>query len=254
MDLAPGRPPEPVLPYPEVTADTAKDRRKAAIAELERNLGHLFQDRELLERALTHSSAGEGARQIRDNERLEFLGDRILNLLAAEQLVALYPEDREGDLTKRMHGLVNRDACARTARRIGLSPALRLAGGESKRGGRDNPTILGDACEALLAALYEDAGLDRTREVFVRIWAAEFETVASAGAPNPKSELQEWAAARKLGPLRYTVIEREGPAHAPTFTVELRLDELAPAIAKGRSRQEAEQAAAQSMLDRETRA
>ena len=236
-----------------MTADASQDRRQTAVADLEQKLGHQFQDRDLLERALTHSSAGEGARRVHDNERLEFLGDRVLNLLAAERLTSLYPEDREGELTKRMHGLINRDACARTARRIGLAAALRLAGGESRRGGRDNPSILGDACEALLAALYLDAGLDRTREVFAHIWEAEFDQVASAGAPNPKSELQEWAAARKLQPPRYQVTERRGPAHAPTFIVELRLGELEPVTASGPSRQAAEKAAAQTMFDREAR-
>lgn len=237
-----------------MTAGAPQDRRAAAVADLEHKLGHLFQDRDLLERALTHSSAGEGARRVRDNERLEFLGDRVLNLLAAERLTLLYPDDNEGELTKRMHGLVNRDACARTARRIGLAAALRLAGGESRRGGRDNPSILGDACEALLAALYLDAGLERTREAFASIWSAEFDQVASVGAPNPKSELQEWAAANKLPPPRYQVTGRDGPAHAPTFTVELRLGELAPASASGPSRQAAEKAAAQLMLEREAQA
>ena len=230
-----------------------KDRRRSAVADLEHRLGYQFQDRDLLERALTHSSAGEGARRVRDNERLEFLGDRVLNLLAAERLTSLYPEEREGELTKRMHGLINRDACARTARRIGLAPALRLAGGESRRGGRDNPSILGDACEALLAALYLDAGLDTTRQVFARVWEAEFDQVASAGAPNPKSELQEWAAARKLPQPRYNVTGRTGPPHAPTFTVELELGALEPVSASGPSRQAAEKAAAQIMYDREAR-
>jgi ribonuclease-3 len=236
-----------------VKSAVSHDRRQAAVAELERQLGHRFRDRELLDRALTHSSAGEGARRVGDNERLEFLGDRVLNLLAAERLTSLYPEDREGELTKRMHGLINREACARTARRIGLASALRLAGGESRRGGRENATILGDACEALLAALYLDGGIEAAREVFARIWAEEFNQVASVGAPNPKSELQEWAAARKLEPPRYLVLEREGPPHAPTFTVELRLGELEPVRANGPSRQAAEKAAALIMLDRDVR-
>ena len=237
-----------------MTPKPPKDRRQAAVAALEQALGRSFVDRELLERALTHSSAGEGARDIRHNERLEFLGDRVLNLLAAERLMALYPEEREGELTKRMHGLINRDACARVAEQIGLPAALRLAGGESRRGGRANATILGDACEALLAALYLDAGLDATREVFARIWASEFEAVQTVGASNPKSELQEWAAASKLPHPRYLVESRSGPAHAPIFLVELRVGDLAPVRGEGRSRQEAEKAAAQAMLDREASA
>jgi ribonuclease-3 len=237
-----------------VTAEDPKDRRKAAVAGLERRLGHVFQDRPLLERALTHASASQGDPAARHNERLEFLGDRVLNLLAAERLMAIYPEEREGELSKRMHGLINREACAEAARHIGLPPAIRLAGGEAKGGGRDNPTILGDACEALLAALYLDAGLERTREVFEVIWAPQFEAVKSAGVANPKSELQEWAAAKGLPQPRYEVIDRLGPDHAPVFTVELQVGELAPTRAQGRSRQDAEKAAARALLDRETAA
>jgi ribonuclease-3 len=237
-----------------LSAKSATDRRLAAIDELEHRLGRRFEDRELLESALTHSSAGEGARKVGHNERLEFLGDRVLNLLAAERLMALYPDQREGELTKRMHGLINRDACARVAAEIGLPAALRLAGGETRRGGRANATILGDACEALLAALYLDAGLEETREVFTRIWADEFEAVQTAGASNPKSELQEWAAANRLSPPQYAVVDRSGPPHAPTFTVEVRIGELEPVRAQGRSRQEAEKAAAQALLQREVKA
>jgi ribonuclease-3 len=228
-----------------------KDRRKAAIAALEQSLGHTFADRELLERALTHSSAGEGARHVRHNERLEFLGDRVLNLMAAERLMQLYPEAREGELTKRMHALISGEACARVAGRIGLSEALRLSGGESRRGGRANATILGDACEALLAALYRDAGLEATREVFGRIWAEEFDSAEAYAGANPKSELQEWAAHRKLPQPVYEVVSRSGPAHAPTFEVELRVGELEPVRGRAGSRQQAEKSAAEAMLKRE---
>ncbi|MEI9964080.1 MAG: ribonuclease III [Caulobacteraceae bacterium] len=237
-----------------MTAKVPKDRRKAAAAELERRLGHAFADSDLYERALTHASVGEGARDVRHNERLEFLGDRVLNLLAAERLMGLYPDDREGDLSKRMHGLINREACASVARRIGLGEALRLAGGESRRGGREQTTILADACEALLAALYLDAGLERTREIFADIWADEFEAVGQAGVANPKSELQEWAASKKLPQPSYFVTDRSGPDHAPTFTVELTVGDLERATGQGRSRQEAEKAAATAMLARETKA
>jgi ribonuclease-3 len=254
MDLDPERTAEPVLPHPEVSPGLPKDRRSAAIAELETRLGYAFTDRELLDRALTHASAGDGARHIRHNERLEFLGDRVLNLFAAERLMQLYPDEREGDLSKRMHGLVSREACAAVARRIGLPAALRLAGGESKQGGRDNPTILGDACEALLAAIYIDAGLERARLAFCDAWSEAFEVLDAYGAANPKSELQEWAAASKLPQPAYSVAGRSGPDHAPLFTVELKLGDLEPVQAKGRSRQEAEKAAAQAMLDREVRA
>ena len=231
----------------------SKDRRKAAVAALEANLGHKFADRDLLDRALTHSSAGEGAREVRHNERLEFLGDRVLNLLTAERLMELYPDEREGELTKRMHALISGETCARVAERIGLSEALRLSGGESRRGGRANATILGDACEALLAALYRDAGLQGTRQVFERIWAEEFEAAESSAGSNPKSELQEWAAQRKLPQPAYEVTSRTGPAHAPTFEVELRVGEMPPARGRAGSRQQAEKAAAEAFLQQEVR-
>jgi ribonuclease-3 len=228
-----------------------KDRRGAAVEALQERLGYTFSDPALLDTALTHASAGEGARTVRHNERLEFLGDRVLNLLTAEQLIARYPDQREGELSKRIHNLISRDACARVARRIGLGDALKLAGGESRHGGRDHDTILGDACEALLAALYRDCGLDRTREIYLQLWQEEFEQVDERGPANPKSELQELAAARKLKPPRYEVLDRSGPDHAPTFTVELSVEGLAPERARGRSRQEAEKAAAIAMLARE---
>ena len=128
-----------------------------------------------------------------------------------------------------------------------------LAGGETKQGGRANPTTLGDACEALLAAVYIDAGLERAREVFIDAWSAAVAGLDAGGAANPKSELQEWAAAKKLSQPAYSVAGRSGPDHAPLFTVALTLGDLEPVQAKGRSRQEAEKAAAQAMLDREVR-
>ena len=234
-------------------SEMPKDRRKAAVVALEQRLGHAFADRALLERALTHSSAGEGAKPTPHNERLEFLGDRVLNLLTAERLMTLYPGEREGELTRRMHALISGEACARVAERIGLADALRLSGGESRRGGRANATILGDACEALLAALYRDAGLDGARAVFTRIWAEEFAAAQTLTGDNPKSELQEWAAQKKLPPPSYDVVGRSGPPHDPTFEVELRVGELGPTRGRARSRQLAEKAAAEAFLKAEVR-
>ena len=236
-----------------MTSTEPKDRRKAAVQALEQRLGHQFADRELLERALTHSSAGEGAKKIRHNERLEFLGDRVLNLMTAEHLMELYPDEREGELTKRMHALISGEVCARVAGRIGLADALRLSGGESRRGGRANATILGDACEALLAALYRDAGLEKTRAVFDHIWAEEFDAAEDARGSNPKSELQEWAAQHKLAQPAYETVARSGPAHAPTFEVELRVGELGSVRGKAGSRQQAEKAAAEAFLKEHVR-
>ncbi|HET9159298.1 MAG TPA: ribonuclease III [Caulobacteraceae bacterium] len=223
-------------------------RRRMAIAGLEQAIGHVFQDRELLERALTHASVGEGAREVRHYERLEFLGDRVINLLAAERLLAMDAAATEGQMSPRLAELVNGKACARVARRIGLAEAIRLSPGETKSGGRDKDTILGDACEALMAAVFIDAGLDAARNVFARAWSAEFDSAARARAKEPKTELQEWAQARGRTLPFYNVIKRDGPDHAPVFTVEVTVDGYPPESGQGRSRQEAEKAAALALL------
>ena len=189
---------------------------------------------------------------MRDNEVLEFIGDRVIGLLAAERLAEIYPLAAEGDLTIRLHGLVNRDACARVARRMELGPALRLAGGETKTGGRDKDSILSDACEAVMAAVYQDGGLLAAREVFLALWAEEFDDGATPLSPrDPKTALQEWAQAQGKPLPAYTVAARSGPDHAPVFTVAVAVEGLEPATAGGRSRREAEKAAAAALLQRE---
>lgn len=231
--------------------------RAAAVAELAGRLGHDFADPALLERALTHASVGDGAQRARrgparDNERLEFLGDRVLGLLAAERLLNGLPDAAEGELAPRLNRLVSRETCARVARRIGLGPALRLAGGESKGGGRDKDSILAGACEALIAALYLDGGLKAAGAFFDRWWAEEIDALPKVGqAMEVKLALQQWA--QKDGrPLpAYKVIGRDGPDHAPTFTVEVRVEGVEPARGSGSSRQAAEKAAAQALWDRE---
>ena len=224
------------------------DKRAVAVAVLEEALGRAFTDRELFERALTHPSVGEGQRSVAHYERLEFLGDRVLNLLAAERLLELYPEAPEGALSPRLAALVNGRACARVARRLGLGAALRLSGGESKTGGRDKDTILGDACEALLAAVYIDGGLDAARAIFRRAWTEELAALDGVRAREPKTELQEWAQGRGLPLPAYSVVSRTGPDHAPSFTVEVSVEGLPPERGEGRSRQDAEKAAALVML------
>ena len=221
--------------------------REAAVAELERRIGHDFADRDLFERALTHASVGDGARKVRHNERLEFLGDRVLGLLAAERLLALDPDSREGILSPLLAGLVNGKACARVARRIGLGPALLIGGSGGKI--RDNDTVLGDACEALMAALYIDGGLECARAFFLKFWAEEFDS-AEPDRKDVKNHLQEWAQARGLPLPLYEVVSRAGPDHAPVFTVKVCVEGYPDEIGTGRSRQDAEKAAAQCMLAR----
>lgn len=225
--------------------------RVAAIAELERRIGHTFADRALFERALTHSSVGDGSRKIEHNEQLEFLGDRVLGLLAAEWLMAHEPGVREGVLSSRFNALVNGKTCARVARRIGLPDALRLAASATKVGARDSDGVLGDACEALMAALYLDGGLETARAFFLEAWSEEFATAQPERGKDPKTRLQEWAQGRGLPIPRYMTVQRSGPDHAPVFTVSVGIEGLPSANGTGRSRQEAEKAAAQLMLEQQ---
>ena len=228
--------------------------RQSAISALQTRLGYQFQDQSCLEEALSHASLGQGLKKVANNERLEFLGDRLLNLMVAEELMRLHPDEREGELSKRLHVLVSRETCARVARSIDLGPALRLPGGETRRGARDQDTVLADAMEAIIAALYLEAGLEGLKTVFQPLWQGEFCAVTTTGYANPKSDLQEWAAAEKRGMPRYEVVGREGPDHAPTFTVEVTIEGFEPARAVGRSRQEAEKGSATALLKREGRA
>lgn len=229
----------------------ADNSRAAAIAALERRLGLVFGDQELLERALTHSSVGDGAKRVSDNERLEFVGDRVLGLLAAERLAELYPKSTEGDLAPRLNALVSRKACAVVARNLDLGAALRLSSAETKAGGRDKDSILAGACEALMAALYHEGGLSAARRFFLEQWADQIQDLGLPRPQDPKTALQEWAQGRGKPLPVYAVVERKGPDHAPIFTVEALVQGLMPARAEGRSRQDAEKAAAQALLQRE---
>jgi len=225
--------------------------RADAVARLERRLGHAFEDPNLLERALTHASAAGGRDSPRHNEVLEFLGDRVIGLLAAERLAELYPEAAEGALSIRLAALVSGKTCAAVAQGAGLGEALRLAGSEARAGGRTRPSILADAVEAVMAALYLDGGLVVARAAFLDLWADAFAALDETSARDPKTALQEWA--QGLGrPLPdYAIVGRTGPDHRPRFTVSVSVQGLDAAEADGPSRQEAEKAAAAKLLARE---
>ncbi|MBV9993707.1 MAG: ribonuclease III [Caulobacteraceae bacterium] len=223
------------------------DRRAAAVADLERRLGHVFRDRALIERSLTHASVGGAV----DNERLEFLGDRILALIIAEALLARDGAADAGALSKRLHVLVSREACAEVARTLGVGPALRLPGGETRRGAREQTRILADACEALIGALYMEGGLESARARVLELWGAALAAPHDEVSANPKSRLQEWAAAAGRSPPAYRLVERAGPDHAPRFTVEVEVGGTGPVQAEGPSRQAAEKAAALAWLLRQ---
>ncbi|HEY1448057.1 MAG TPA: ribonuclease III [Caulobacteraceae bacterium] len=226
------------------------NRRAQAIGQLEFRLGHVFADQALLERALTHASAGGGARKLADNERLEFLGDRVLGLVIAEALCEREPSANAGDLSKRLHGLVSGEACTNVARDIGLGEALRLPHGETRRGARDQGAILADACEAVIAALYLELGLEGVRRILLNLWRPLLDAPHDPATANPKSELQEWAAANgKPAPI-YRVLARSGPDHQPVFTLEVSVEDEAPEIGLGGSVRVAEKAAALALLQR----
>lgn len=235
----------------------ASNQRAQAVAALADRLGHAFRDPDLLERALTHASVGEGAGQaegrkpVQDNQRLEFLGDRVLGLLTAERLMRDFPTADEGEMSSRLHGLVDKAACARVAEALGVGPAMRLSPGETKQGGRRREGVLGDAMEAILAAVFYDGGLDAARRVFEHAWAAELAAPPARAVSNPKSALQEWALGQGRPLPSYRVVERTGSDHAPIFTVEAAVQGLEPLTGKGRSRQDAEKAAATALLQRE---
>ena len=230
---------------------TGVNRRLAAIEALECCLGHRFVDRNLLERALTHASASHGARKAPDNERLEFLGDRVLGLVMAHHLMLQNEDATAGMLSKRLAGLVSRQACARAARLASLGAALRLQGGETKRGARDHETILADACEAVIAALYLELGLERAGRIVLALWRPLLDESVDPLGADPKSALQEWAAASDLPPPVYGVVSRTGPDHEPTFIVEVGVGDGVRAVGLGGSLQSAQKAAALTFLTRQ---
>lgn len=222
-------------------------KQDARLDALEQRLGHVFADRALLTEAMTHASALDGKKSARRSyDRLEFLGDRVLGLIVAERLLAMRAEDDEGDLAPRLNSLVNRHACAAAARAADLGAAAILSPAEEGQGGRAKETILADLCEAVIGALYQDAGIDAARAFVARFWGDAFERQGAAPR-DAKTVLQEWAAARHRI-LSYVLIEQTGPEHAPRFLVEARVDAMAPARGEAGSKREAQRAAAQAFM------
>jgi ribonuclease-3 len=224
--------------------------RNTALKDLSARLGHDFSDPALLKLALTHASARAGARPNEDNERLEFLGDRVLGLAIAELLAKSFPKAREGELARWFNHLVRAETCAEVAQEWELGTFILMSGGEAGSGGRSKKTILANACEAVLGAIFEDGGYEAARAVVCRFWEPQLDTLELA-APDAKSLLQEWAQGRRLPLPRYLEVAREGPDHAPRFTAEVQIDGVAPERGQGANKRAAEQAAALAMLVRE---
>ncbi len=210
-------------------------------------LGHDFARPELLITALTHASLSSASRS--DNERLEFLGDRVLGLVMADALLDVDKGASEGQLAPRFNALVRKETCADVAREVGLGDVLKLGRSEMLTGGRRKDALLGDGMEAVIAAVYRDAGLDAAKAMVLRLWGNRISQVKD-DARDAKTALQEWAQARKMQPPRYVEIARSGPDHAPIFTIEARLSSGETAQASGPNKRQAEQASAKSLMGR----
>lgn len=224
--------------------------RAKSYKALETALGFRFKKRPLLEQALTHASVRGGKGPRLDNERLEFLGDRVLGLAIAELLVAALPEATEGQLARHYNRLVRGGTCAAVARDIGLGQHVILSESEAESGGRDKDTILADAIEALLGAAFLEGGFDAGRQVVSKLWAPYVEDIPAVTA-DAKSLLQEWAQGQGLPLPEYVEVARKGPDHAPHFTAEVRIPGRPAARGEGASKRAAEQAAARAALSRE---
>ncbi len=210
-------------------------------------IGHQFRQPELLLRAVTHASISSATRP--DNQRLEFLGDRVLGLVMAEALLSADDKAAEGLLAPRFNALVRKETCAEVARDIGLGEVLKLGRSEMMSGGRRKEALLGDAMEALIAAIYLDAGFDAAKALVLRLWASRIGAVEQ-DARDAKTSLQEWAQARGMALPTYTETGRDGPDHQPMFTVTVQLENGVAESARAGSKRVAEQAAARALLAR----
>lgn len=224
-------------------------RKQNDLSALEERLGYRFKDKALLEQALTHKSFVTG-RKHASNQRLEFLGDRILGLAVADMLFQSFPGNLEGELSQRHTALVRNETCVEVALLLDLGAHLHLGAGERNAGGERNHSILGDACEAVMGAIFLDGGYEPAKLMIERYWRPLM--TASAQAPrDAKALLQEWALGRGLPVPNYREVERTGPDHKPLFRVSLELPGIMPAEGVGPSKRDAERAAASTMLARE---
>ncbi|MEM6588045.1 MAG: ribonuclease III [Pseudomonadota bacterium] len=219
----------------------------AELKAFESRLGYAFKKPERLLRAVTHASMSSPNRD--DNQRLEFLGDRVLGLVMAEALLDQDTSAQEGQLAPRFNALVRKEACADVAREIDLGKVLKLGRSEMLSGGRRKQALLGDAMEAVIAAVYRDGGFEEAKDLVIRLWGERVRLVDD-DARDAKTALQEWAQARGLSPPQYVELSRDGPDHAPQFTIEARLESGEGSQAKAGSKRQAEQAAAAALLEK----
>jgi ribonuclease-3 len=224
-------------------------RQVQDVRAVEARIGHVFADRNLIAVALTHVSAAAG-RKHETYQRLEFLGDRVLGLAVSDMLYEAFPEAGEGELSRRLAGLVRKESCAEVALAWGVDSCVRL--GEIEKQTRNpNMAILGDVCEAIIGAVFLDAGYEAAKAVVITAFG---ERMHSPGRPlrDPKTALQEWAQARGLPTPLYRETARSGPDHAPEFTISVEVPGYRNAEAKGFAKRLAEQAAAAAFIARES--
>jgi ribonuclease-3 len=219
------------------------------LRQFEDRIGYRFTDRSHLVRALTNASA-VAEEHLAPNEsyqRLEFLGDRVLALVIADMLIEAFPVADEGELARRLTGLVRNESCAEVATDIDLGNWMRLGGGEVQSGGRRKAAILGDVCEALIGGLFLDGGLPAARNFIEQNWRKRM-LHWNGPLRDAKTTLQELVQGKGLAAPRYEIVERSGPDHAPNFVVEVKVDTMRPLTGAGRSKREAEQKAASAVL------
>lgn len=217
----------------------------ADLAALSERIDYEFKSIDLLIEAMTHASLSSATRN--DNQRMEFLGDRVLGFVIAETLLDRDVDAAEGLLAPRLNALVRKETCAEVAIAIELGLALKMGRSEMLSGGRRKMAILGDAMEALIAAIYRDSDYPTARDFILRLWEPHIKNV-DAVSRDPKTALQEWAQARKMQPPVYNVIGRSGPDHAPEFEIEALLENGAKAVGKATSKRQAQQLAATTLL------
>lgn len=220
----------------------------AKLEQLQERLGHKFADDGLLKRALTHGSFGDGRREEPDYERLEFLGDRVLGLLTAEILYK-NSQDAEGALARKLNALVRKETCADIARDLDLGALIQMSRSAEKQEGRNKTSILGDVAESVLGAIYLDGGFEAAQNFYNQHWESHIQKVLLKSMKDPKTELQERAAATKLGVPDYVVTEQKGPDHNPMFQIEVTVVGAGIGLGIGASKKEAERAAAKHLLE-----
>jgi len=222
-------------------------KKSEAIRSFEQRLGYEFSNLSLLVEALTHSSIASDFRK--DNQRLEFLGDRVLGLVMAEALLEIDQTAPEGTLAPRFNALVRKETCAEVARQIELGGVLKIGRSEMLSGGRRKDALLGDGMEAVIAAIYKDGGFEIAKTIIIKLWGDRIKNV-KVDARDPKTMLQEWAQARGQNPPNYEVISRSGPDHAPDFLVKVILASGETSEAMAGSKRQAEQMAAKELLQK----